>query len=92
MAGRRGQKRRNEEEKKRVKEEGEERTAMRYLLVRHIRDQPTSTLTLAIVIFPFLLEGTFIFGTCYESFVLFPPSIPDTETVVRNILIFCVID
>lgn len=89
MAGRRGQKRRNEEEEEEVEEEEEERrTAMRYLLVRHIRDQPTGTLMLAVVISPFLLEGIFIFGTCYNSFVLFPSFIPDTETVVRNILIF----
>lgn len=89
MAGRRGQKRRNEEEEKKVEEEEEERrTAMRYLLVRHIRDQPTGTLMLAVVISPFPLEGTFIFGTCYNSFVLFSPSILDTETVVCNILIF----
>lgn len=65
MAGRRGQKRRNEGKEK-VEEEEERRTAMRYLLVRHIRDQPTGTLMLAIVISPFLLEGTFIFGTRYE--------------------------
>lgn len=63
MAGRRSQKRRNEEEEKKVEEEKEERrTAMRYLLVRHIRDQPTGTLMLAVVISPFPLEGTFIFG------------------------------
>lgn len=64
---------------------------MRYLLVRHIRDQPTGTLILAIVISPFLLQGTFIFGTCYESFVPFPPFIPGTETV-RDILVLLSID
>lgn len=69
MVGRRGEKRRNEEEEAEEEEE-ERRTAMRYLLVRHIRDQPTGTLMLAIVISPFLLEGTFIFGTWYDSFVL----------------------
>lgn len=89
MAGRRGQKRRNEGEKAEVeKEEEERRTAIRYLLVRHIRDQPTGTLMLAIVISSFLLGGTFIFGTRYKSFVLFSPSISNTEMVVRNILIF----
>lgn len=59
MAGRRGQKRRNEEEEEKVKEE-EGRTAGRYLLVRHIRDQPTGTLMLAVVISPFLLEPLFL--------------------------------
>jgi len=42
---------------------------------------------LAIVISPFLFEETFIFGTCYESFVLFLPSISDTETAVCDIQI-----
>lgn len=89
MAGRRGQKRRNEEEggEEKVEKEEERRTATLYLLVRHIRDQPTGTLMLAIVISPFLLEGTFIFGTCYKSFVLFPSSIQDAIFSVFDRLI-----
>lgn len=64
MAGRGGQKRRNggckegggAGRRRRSRRRKGRRTAVRYSLVRHIRDQPTGTLMLAVVILRFSLK------------------------------------